>query len=277
MTTILNTGATTSETTPAPEGHDAKMVERFEQSQQLPKEPAAAAETSTPAIPEGFPAKFVKDGKPDYEALARSYTELEQKQSGPKTEETKVEAPKPGDLKIEPEVKEAQETLENAGLNFDEFSDEFAKSGELSEASYEKLTKAGIPKQFVDAFIDGQVAKAQALRADVVGSVGGEEKFSEMVSWAQKNVSKAELEAYNAAVDSGSIEQVKLAVTGMYAKFSEAGGAEPSLIQGSNTPAAGDVFNDMSELKAAMKDPKYAVSEAYRQQVQAKLARSSIM
>lgn len=53
---------------------------------------AAPSVEDTPAIPE----KFMRDGKPDYEALAKAYAELEKKQSG-KKDETNTEKEVPAD------------------------------------------------------------------------------------------------------------------------------------------------------------------------------------
>ncbi len=48
--------------------------------------------------------------------------------------------------------------VEAAGLNFNEFTAEFAEKGNWSLESYEKLAKGNIPKAMVDQFIEGQKA-----------------------------------------------------------------------------------------------------------------------
>lgn len=62
----------------------------LEEQNQTPASPPAADPPSSPPSEPPIPAKFVKDGKPDYAALAASYTELEGK-FGAKTDKLKEE------------------------------------------------------------------------------------------------------------------------------------------------------------------------------------------
>jgi hypothetical protein len=83
--------------------------------------------------------------------------------------------------------------------------------------------------------------------------------------------------AYNKAMESGSVDQAKLAVAGLGVKFSAAVGSEPNLEGGRVTSAPGDVYESMAQVTADMKDPKYTNDSAYRAKVQAKLGRSSVI
>ena len=98
-----------------------------------------------------------------------------------------------------------------------------------------------------------------------------------MVTWAKANLTAAEINAYNAAVSSGNLDQAKLAVLGLSAKFSKANGSEPRLVQGRTTSASGDVFESTAQLTEAMRDPRYRNDTAFRAKVQSKLARSNIL
>jgi hypothetical protein len=265
---------TTNEQTTAPEGHDQKMVERFDQSQQTTTQ---TTQETTPKTerPAHIPEKFwdAATGQVRVDDLVKSYSELEKGRAKP--EEKPAQEQKPG-LTIETQ-QQAQETLTEKGLDYQKYVTEFLDKGQLSDDSYKELTDKGIPKEMVDAYVAGQVAQASAFENEIKTSVGGAEKFNEMSTWASKNLTPGELSAYNAAVDSGNADQIKLAVAGINAKFTAAVGSDPQLLGGSTTSASGDVFRDQAEMKEAMRDPRYKTSEAYRQEVRAKLGRSSIL
>lgn len=268
----------TAETTPAPAGHDEKMVARFEASQQTGETTTTTTTTTVAERPAHIPEKFwdAEKGVVRVEDLAKSYAELEKGRTKPQEQQQQQEKPKDEGLKIETQ-EQAQQTLAEKGLDLNKYSSEYLETGKLSDESYKELTDRGIPKEMVDAYISGQAAQAAALETEIKSTVGGAEKFDEMSKWASTNLSKGELQAYNAAVDSGSPDQIKLAVSGIYAKFTAAVGSDPQLLGGSTTAPTGDVFADVTQMKAAMADPRYKTSEAYRQEVRAKLGRSNIL
>ena len=170
---------------------------------------------------------------------------------------------------------QAKEALSAKGLNFDEFSNEFAEKGELSEESFKKLEEAGIPKSFVDAYIEGQKALANQLRNDVFTSVGGEKQYQTMLEWAKTAYTPAEVEAFNKAT-LGSREEVMLAVSSLKSRFEAAYGRPPSLMGGAQQGGGAQGFSSTAEMTAAMRDPRYRSDPAYRAQVAAKLAVSDI-
>lgn len=269
MTEVLNTGANTPETTPAPAGHDEKMIARFEASQSNPPVPTEGASDR----PVGLPEKFNS-----IEDMAKAYSELEKKLGAPK--EAPAADPKPAALNIEQAAagtaEEAAAALEGANLDYNSFAQEFATNGELSPESYEKLAKAGIPKEMVDAYVEGQAAKGEQVRTQVLTEVGVED-FAAMSTWAGKSLTPGQLNAYNAAIDSGNVDQMKLAVAGVKARFEAANGVEPSLLGGAGGGSSGDAYRSTEEMKADMRDPRYAKDPAFRADVAAKLSRSSIM
>ena len=106
--------------------------------------------------------------------------------------------------------------------------------------------------------------------------VGGEEAYSEMASWASKNMSDGEKKAYNAAVNSADMDTVKLAVDGLRAKYQAANGTEPNLVQGKATPVAEQGYASWAEVTQAMADPRYSKDPAYQAAVKAKIANSEI-
>ena len=94
-------------------------------------------------------------------------------------------------------------------------ADEYAENGKLNDESYQALEKSGIPKEYVDQFIEGQKAIGEQQTNTVKSMVGGDEAYNEMATWAAGNVSEGEKKAYNTAVNSKDMDTVKLAVDGL--------------------------------------------------------------
>jgi hypothetical protein len=217
--------------------------------------------------PSWLPEKFSSP-----EDLAKAYNELQQKLGKPANTKTTESEPANTD------TDQAKEALASRGLDFTEFSTEFAQQGQLSDESYEKLEKAGIPRNYVDQYVEGQKAQAALYESEVKSVVGGDQSFSEMVEWAKSNLSPQEIAAYNAAIDSGSRDQAKLAVAGVYQKFSAARPSEPNLLQGKTSGASvGEAYESVAQLTKDMASPEYKSDPAFRARVQAKLSRSSIL
>jgi len=264
-----------TDTTPTPESveivpgtpeYDAAMAANFDAVQ------ANGAPQATPAErPSWLPEKFKSA-----EDLAAAYKALEAKQSQGQSQEAKPGA-KPETPALPQSQEEVAEGLKANGLDYGAFEREFMETGALSQASYEKLAAIGVPKDMVDAYLDGQAALAGQIQNDVFSTVGGEAEYRSMVSWAATNLSPGEVAAFNKAMDFGSVDEIKLAVGGLQARYSAANGSEPSLIGGSQNGNSGDVFRSTAELTRAMSDPRYRSDPAYREEVIGKLSRSNIM
>ena len=256
------------------------MVEQVEVKQaETTAEKPVEENKPTQSKPEGLPEKFNS-----VEELVKSYSELEKKlgeQSQPtkesvdpvsKTEvkeETKEEQPK-SDLDI------ATKAVDSAGLNMDSLAEEYDKEGKLADKSYQSLEKAGIPKEYVDRFIAGQQAIADQQSASVKNMVGGAESYDAMSEWASNNLSETEKQAYNTAVNSKDLEAVKLAVVGLKARYAQATGSEPKLVEGKASPSGEQGFDSWAQVTQAMSDPRYSKDPAYQAEVKNKLANSKI-
>lgn len=216
--------------------------------------------TETPTAPQ--------PGTPEYDAaMAAKVDESAAKAAAQAADSAPQQQQQPP---AEPE-KKPEEALESRGLDLAEFSNEFAEKGELSAESFEKLEKAGIPKSFVDAYIEGQKALANQLRSDVFAAVGGEQQYQTMLAWAQAALTKAEQDAFNKAT-LGSREEVMLAVNSLKGRFEGAYGRSPNLLGGSQQGNAPQGYASRQEMTAAMRDRRYATDPAYRAAVAAKLA-----
>lgn len=218
--------------------------------------------------PDWLPEKFS-----DAEQLAQAYAELE-KQFSSREPEEEAEEYEGEDFE---DVQAADEYLRQNGVDFDELSTSFWENDGLSEEQYDLLEAAGIPSDIVDQFIDGQLAVVNQTQAAVFDAAGGEEGYAQMMNWASNTLSEREQDAYNAAVNSGDMNSVMLAVQGLNARFRSEYGDNPTLVQGEAADVTAGSFASVAEITAAMSDPRYEKDPAYRSAVEAKLQRSSVI
>jgi hypothetical protein len=247
----------------------------------------APVQESGPVAPESASSGAGQDQRPEWlppkfnspEDLAKAYSELERKlgqggsQENQPSQETNQEDTKPSGDFLQSQ-QQATDQLADKGLDFSEFQREYMEQGGLSDDSYAKLEQAGFSRSFVESWIAGQEALVAQVRNDVFSTVGGEENYQHMVQWAVQSLSPQEIEAFNQAVESGSIAQAKMAVAGLFARFQDAAGSEPNLLVGDRaSPSAG--FRSQDEMIRAMRDPRYKTDAAYRADVERKVAAAS--
>jgi hypothetical protein len=219
--------------------------------------------------PDWLPEKFK-----NVEQMAEAYNHLEKKLGSGESEaeeETAEEAPP-----VATEEGDVREVVEKAGVDFDSLQGEYNETGGLSEDAYKKLADAGFSQDLVDSWIQGQEALMTDYQSAVYESVGGEESYQQMTSWAADNLSQSEIAAFDRAVDSGDIDMVKLAVSGLQTKYQAAEGTDPSLIEGQSSNSSGGTYSSWAEVTSAMRDPRYKSDPAYRQSVTSKLERSNV-
>jgi hypothetical protein len=223
--------------------------------------------------PEWLPGKFKSP-----EDMAKAYGELEgklgqsenTKESEPTKEETKKDN---ADLSID----KAEKAVENAGLNMSSLQEEYNEGGQLKESSYEALGKAGIPKDYVDAFIKGQEAIASQTSNTLKQEVGGTDAYNNMMNWASDNLNEAEINSFNKTVNGKDIEATRLAIQGLNARYKNNVGDEPSLqTANKSTSSNAPGYRSWAEVTSAMNDERYANDEAYRADVQNKLNNSRL-
>ena len=223
--------------------------------------------------PEWLPEKFKSP-----EALAKAYQELETKMRSEGAPDNSAEdgasgADSAAEGSQEGAASEAQQVVENAGLDFSALTTEYNDNGELSEATYESLEKAGIPKSAVDSYIAGQQALATQFTNQIYDIVGGQETYDAMVEWSGEGMTDQERGVFNAALESGNQEQIKLAVRGAFERY-KGEVVEPDLVGGGNGPSTAPGFTNWDDAHIAMADPRYATSPDYRKMIEDKLARS---
>lgn len=226
---------------------------------EMQQQETPAAE-SNPERPQWLPEKFKSA-----EDLAKAYGELEKRMGTPK-EEAPADKAKEADPKDVPQV---------STQAMQKYSEEYLRAGGLSEASYTELSKMGVERSLVDAYITGQKALAERQADAVYQTIGGKEAYTKMVQWGQDNMSESEISAFNQVVRGGDMNQINLAVQGIYSRM-KAEGQAPTLVHGkSANPSNG--FRSTAEVVEAMRDPRYSKDPAYRADIERRLQNSNII
>jgi hypothetical protein len=174
--------------------------------------------------------------------------------------------------------------LEETGIDFSDMNTRWQQSGELTGEDYDQLQEAGFSRDMVDAYLSGlqyKAAQDTALTVKEINSIkteyGGEKGYAEMLQWAAENLSQEEIKGFNEIVTgNSSMSAVRMAISGLHAKYAGTAGREPRLLGGRAPKGDVDKFESTAQLVAAMNDPRYHEDSAYRRKIEAKLSRSSI-
>ena len=173
--------------------------------------------------------------------------------------------------------------LDEAGIDFGDMNTRWQQSGTLESEDYDQLAEAGFSRDMVDAYLSGLQYKAAQDTAlttkevtSIKASLGGEAEYNKMIEWAGSNLAPDEVEGFNQIINTQPMSAVKMAISGLHARYTAAEGREPKLIGGRAPKGNTDKFESTAQLVEAMSDPKYSKDPAYQRKVQEKLSRSSI-
>ena len=220
------------------------------------------------------------------EELEKAYGEL-QKKLGEKGDEDSEEAGDSEPVESEEDSEETEETSQPSAAAelITSASNEFSEKGELTAETIAKFSSMS-SQELVEAYmqVQGQLPQAsqEAEVADISNAVvnevknaaGGETAYNNMVQWAGENLAQTSIEAFDNIINSGSVEAIKLAVSGLKAQYENSNGYEGTMLTGKAPTNTKDVYRSQAELVAAMSDRRYDNDPAYRQDVIARLERS---
>ena len=214
----------------------------------------------------------------DAQELEKAYVEL-QKKLGDNEEKTEVAEQEPEE---KPKLSDGAALLTNA-------TDEYYKNGnKLSEETLSKVSSMS-SQDLINAYLEVQSdPQYQSVNTEpapeiteseinqIKNSAGGEASYANIINWSKTNLDKSAISAFDQVVETGSIEAIKLAVSGLKAQYESANGVEGRMVTGKAPTKSGDVFRSQAELVAAMNDSRYDRDPAYRQDVIEKLDRSDL-
>ena len=211
------------------------------------------------------------------EELEKAYKELESKLGDQEAEQAEPET--------EPDT-DSPSLSDNASIITAASDEYYANGNKLSEETLAKF-KGMSSEDLVNAYLevtnspewtaqpDSQVEDvSEAQINEVKNAAGGETQYQQMVEWAGKNLDAKAITAFDQVINTGSIEAIKFAVSGLRSEYLNAVGYDGQMIQGKAPQTQQDVFRSQAELVAAMSDKRYDNDPAYRQDVIQKLERS---
>ena len=212
------------------------------------------------------------------EDLEKAYKELEKK-LGQKEEPTQEEGDDTQDVSEESEEEAVESEEVQAILKASE--EYYSNDNQLSPETVQKLKELPSEK-LVEAYLELQknappvAAKplSDAEAQDIVKSVGGQDAYSETLSWAAENLTPAEVAAYDNVVNSGNKDAIFFAVQALNQRYKDAVGFEGQQVSGKSIRNSVKGFRSQAELARAISDPRYRNDPAYRMDVEDKLAAS---
>jgi hypothetical protein len=218
----------------------------------------------------------------DAAQLEKAYIELQKKlgdqESNSETDETAT---------AEPETENTPSLSDGATL-IASASEEFSKDGKVTAETLEKFNSLS-SKELVEAYMEIQNSPQFEDRLarpateiteseinTIQNSVGGSDKYSEIINWAGSNLDKKQIAAFDNIIANGTVDAIQFAVSALKTQYDNANGYEGTMLQGKTAPNRGDVFRSQAELVAAMSDERYDRDPAYRQDIIEKLDRSDL-
>ena len=242
------------------------LDEQDKAQQEAQKAPSEKPSETSETRPEWLPEKFA-----NAQELAKAYGELEKQFSQKGEEKSDNKTSGTDQLKINKEKAE-----EATGIGLDNYYSEYEQNGNLSEQSYKDLQSKGLDKTLVDSYIAGQQALADKHVASIHSVVGGQDKYNNIVKWASENLSENEVKAFNDTMDSGTLDQAQLAISGIQAKYNSVN-REPSLFSGEKSDTSKGAYRSVGEMLADINNPKYKNDSAFRADVEAKVKASNVL
>ena len=213
----------------------------------------------------------------DASELEKAYVEL-QKKLGDKDTDTETAS-------AEEQPEDTPKMSEGATLITDASKEYFDNGNKLSDETLAKFSSLS-SQDLIKAYMEVQATQPQQTTPpaeistaeinQIKNSAGGEQAYAQIVNWAKSNIPSDQLTAFNEVVNSGSVQAIQLAVSGLKAEYDNANGVEGRMVTGKAPTKSGDVFRSQAELVAAMNDSRYDRDPAYRQDVIEKLDRSNL-
>lgn len=253
----------------SPEYQEA-MADKYRSAQNAEGVVETPAVDAKPDKPEGVPDKFwnAETGQVNVDALLKSYTELEKTRGAPK-EESKTEPLKIDETPAEGE-KTAEEAVQNAGLDWESLKTKVNATGTIEETDFAALEKAGIPREIVQDYIGLAKAKQEAETEKAIAYAGGQEKVTELLGWAAKNLSDSEKQTYNAMLASPNW-MTAIDVLNAKVAASKKTAGEPTLESGGNHNGGPTGYRSKADMKKDMSDPRYNKDPAFTRDVHQKV------
>ena len=216
------------------------------------------------------------------EELEKAYIELQKKLGDSKEQEETEKASAEKETEDKPQLSEGATLITDASK---EYFDNGNKLSPETLAKFSSLSSQDLIKAYMEVSQNPEFQQQQAAPPaeittsqinQIKNSAGGEKAYANIVNWAKTNLPQDQINAFDEVVNTGSVQAIQLAVSGLKAEYDNANGVEGRMVTGKNAPNNGDVFRSQAELVRAMNDARYDSDPAYRQDVIEKLDRSDL-
>jgi len=212
--------------------------------------------------------------------LEKAYVELQSK-LGENKEETETAS-------AEEQPEDTPKMSEGATLITDASKEYYDNGNKLSPetmAKFSSMSSQDLLKAYMEVSQSPEFQAQQAEPAaeitdaqinQIKNAAGGDRAYANIVNWAKSNLSQQKIAAFDEVVNTGSVQAIQLAVSGLKAEYDNANGVEGRMVTGKAPQNSGDVFRSQAELVRAMSDSRYDSDPAYRQDIIEKLDRSDL-
>ena len=170
---------------------------------------------------------------------------------------------------------EIKNDLAKHNIDFDALGEEYQNNGELSKESIDKLEKAGYPKAMVDAYLDGLQATTEKFVNRIYSMAGGKENYEKIIGFI-KTQPESVINAYNATITQGNLNQIELALNGIKAQMKTAYGTSNPTLMGGVATSTAEGYTSMEQMTKDMADPRYQVDPKFTRSVMMKIKNATI-
>lgn len=170
---------------------------------------------------------------------------------------------------------EIKNDLAKHNIDFDALGEEYQKNGELSKESIDKLVKAGYPKAMVDAYLEGLQATTEKFVNRIYSMAGGKENYEKIIGFL-KTQPESVVNAYNATITQGNLNQIELALNGIKAQMKSTYGTSNPTIMGGVANSNAEGYTSMEQMTKDMSDPRYQVDPKFTRSVMMKIKNATI-
>lgn len=202
------------------------------------------------------------------EELEQAYLNLQQKMGQQSDQQEEVE---------EYDEPDGEPSYEYDDDVFGILQEEIDEYGALTEETINSLSEYLDADELVKLGMDMVETDYGDLEPQEITNIqnfaGGEESYSNLISWAGENLDQQYIDAFDQVVDTANAPAIQLMVAGLMATYAENNGYEGRMLTGRAAQDVGSVqpFRSQAEVVQAMSDPRYDNDPAYRADIMQRL------
>lgn len=212
--------------------------------------------------------------------LLDAYQELERRQ-GANTPEDEEEPSEEQPEATQDDVEDSD--TDSEAVNYmTELGSEYDKTGTISDDAIERLSQMD-QKDLIKSYLSyyqksaasaQQVQLQESAISDIKASIGGDDAYTEMITWASNSLPSSEVDQFNQVTATGNPVAIKFAVEALNNRYRGDVGYEAPLVSGGRGSSGVKPYRSQAELARDISNPLYKNDPAFRQDVEERLSRS---